>query len=186
VSARRWLAGALAAASLVTVAGCSSSAGDQPAPAAVAVATPPRPADGLRGPYPVVRVVDGDTIIVRTPSGDERVRMIGIDTPESVAPNRPVECFGPEASAETARLLDGAAVDLEMDPGQGERDRYDRLLAYVWRGDRLINLDLIASGFGYEYTYDDAYAYQREFQDAERRARATQEGLWAVSACGSA
>jgi micrococcal nuclease len=183
VSGRRSLAGAFAVLALVTSA-CGTQSDDGPT-AAAAVDMPPRPADDIEGPFAVVRVVDGDTIIVRTPSGDERVRMIGIDTPESVAPDRPVECFGPEASAETTRLLDGADVYLELDPSQGERDRYDRVLAYVWRGDRLVNLDLLASGYAYEYTYDDSYAYQREFQDAERQARATQEGLWAVSACGA-
>lgn len=183
MTGRRWLVGALAAAAVVTVA-CGSTQTQEPAAAASAVTTPPRPVDGVVGPFAVVRIVDGDTIIVRTPSGDERVRMLGIDTPESVAPDRPVECFGPEASAETARLLEGQEVLLERDPAQGERDRYDRILAYVWRGDRLVNLDLIASGYAYEYTYDDTYAYQRAFRAAEQRARATQEGLWAVSACG--
>lgn len=178
---------ALALVAGLWLAGCggsqASSEVDSAAPRP-AVSMPALPTSGLLGPYPVARVVDGDTIRVSTPEGEVPVRLIGIDAPESVAPNRPVECFGPEASAEAARLLEGGAVLLEPDPSQDAVDRYDRALAYVWRDGRLINLDLVAAGYAYEYTYDQPYRYQREFREAERLARLTQEGLWAVSACG--
>src|SRR5687768_6838497 len=80
----------------------------------------------------VVRVVDGDTIVVRLSSGEEHVRLIGIDTPETKKPGTPVECFGPEAAARMAALLPaGTAVRLERD--EEARDRFGRLLAYVFR-----------------------------------------------------
>lgn len=178
---------ALALVAGVWLAGCggpgASSDTDPSTPRPVG-SMPAMPTSGLLGPFPVARVVDGDTIRVLTSEGEIPVRLIGIDAPESVAPNRPVECFGPEASAETARLLEGGTVLLEPDPTQDAVDRYDRVLAYVWRDGRLINLDLVAAGYAYEYTYDQPYRYQREFQNAERLARQTQEGLWSVSACG--
>jgi micrococcal nuclease len=83
-------------------------------------------------PGTVINVVDGDTVDVRLDGGrTERIRLIGIDTPEVVDPRTAVQCFGREASAHAHKLLDGQQVSLEMDPSQGERDIYGRLLAYV-------------------------------------------------------
>jgi micrococcal nuclease len=81
---------------------------------------------GVDGPRGVVRVVDGDTVVI---APDTTVRLIGIDTPETVDPRKPVQCFGREASAYAHLLLDGRSVSLEYDPTQGRLDRYGRTLA---------------------------------------------------------
>ena len=113
-----------------------------------------------------------------------RVRLIGVDTPESVDPREPVQCFGREASAYTRRLVDGQAVLLEVDPTQGEFDRYDRRLGYVWTTDgRLVNYDLIRDGYAFEYTYNLPYRYQDAFKAAQRSARETSAGLWGPDTC---
>ncbi len=126
-------------------------------------------------------MVDGDTIRVGTADGDLKVRLIGIDTPETVDPNRPLGCYGPEASAEAERLLTGTSVYLELDPSQGDVDRYGRTLAYVWLTPRtMVNLALVRTGFATEYTYAAPYAYQAEFRAAQAQAQATAAGLWAA------
>jgi len=124
-----------------------------------------------------VEVVDGDTIKAIVFGKVETIRLIGIDTPESVHPSEPVACFGPNAS-QAARVLRGRLVMLEADPSQGDRDRYGRLLRYVFLDGRNFNRYLIAEGFAHEYTYDGPYKYQAEFKAAERQARATGKGLW--------
>ena len=131
----------------------------------------------------VVRPVDGDTIVVEIAGQEEAVRFIGIDTPESVAPDRPVECFGPEAKARTAELLPaGTVVRLERDVEP--RDRYDRLLAYVFRAsdDELVNLLLVEEGYAEARSYPPNVAHQGELDRAEAEARAAGKGLW--PACG--
>jgi micrococcal nuclease len=124
------------------------------------------------------RVVDGDTVVI---NGGEKVRLIGLNTPETVDPKRPVECFGPEASSEAKKILTGQTVRLETDPSQDARDKYGRLLAYVFLEDGT-NFDefMIENGYGYEYTYRTAYKYQKEFKAAEKEAQANGRGLWAV------
>ena len=93
----------------------------------------------------VVRVVAGDTLVL---DGGERVRLIGVDTPETVHPQKPVEYFGKEASAFTRQLVEGERVRLEYDLGTGRKDRYGRTLAYVYLEDgRLLNLAIIAGGY---------------------------------------
>jgi micrococcal nuclease len=133
-----------------------------------------------QGPFPVTRVVDGDTLRVLIQGQDTAVRLIGIDTPETVAPNRPVECAGPEASVYAEQLMAGQSVYLELDSSQGTYDRYDRVLAYVWLADRdvMVNLAMLQAGLAEEYTYDDVYAYQADFQRAERQAKDDLRGLW--------
>lgn len=102
----------------------------------------------------VAEVIDGDTIHVRLGSGVEKVRIIGIDTPETVDPNRPASCYGPEATAFAKKTLAGRAVTLELDPTQDRRDRYDRLLAHVHVGKALYAAEAIAGGFGIHYIYE--------------------------------
>lgn len=144
------------------------------------------PADTLTGPVPVSRVVDGDTLSVRTGDSDIKVRLIGVDTPELVDPRTPVQCFAQEASDFTKSALTGQLVYLEDDPSQDSTDRYGRRLAYVWTLDgRLINLDLIAEGYANEYTYSTPYRYQRRFQDAETAAAAQDRGLWNPKTCAA-
>lgn len=137
--------------------------------------------DDVDGPFAVTKVVDGDTIWVRVGGDRVKLRLIGIDTPETVDPGKPVGCFGPEASAEAARLLSDSSVYLELDPSQGETDRYDRTLAYVWMADgTMFNLEMIRKGFAREYTYDDPYEYQAPFREAEQLATSDGVGLWAA------
>ena len=137
--------------------------------------SPPKPPRLWR----VVRVVDGDTVEVAHRGRTESVRVIGIDTPETVHPTEPVECWGPQASADAERLLRGRRVLLRFDPSQGRRDTYDRLLAYVvipGRGD--FGELMLKRGNAAEYTYDDAYARRAAYRAAEAEARVNNRGLW--------
>ncbi|OGG41600.1 hypothetical protein A2837_00200 [Candidatus Kaiserbacteria bacterium RIFCSPHIGHO2_01_FULL_46_22] len=142
------------------------------------------PQESLTDSYEVLKVIDGDTIVVNKNGISETIRMIGVDTPETVHPSKAVQCFGVEASSQTKSWLVGQSVRLEIDSSQGERDKYGRMLAYVFRADGLfINQELIAKGFAYEYTYNLPYKYQAEFKAAEEKARTDKQGLWAESAC---
>ncbi|EHB45844.1 MULTISPECIES: thermonuclease family protein [Mycolicibacterium] len=179
----RVLAGLVGA---VLLAGCQvpSVAGQSPPDGTDYPVQPP--ADTLTGPAPVSRVVDGDTLWVKTDDGDTKVRLIGIDTPELVDPRTPVQCFAQEASDFTKSALTGQLVYLEDDPSQDSTDRYGRRLAYVWTLDgRLINLDLIAEGYANEYTYSTPYRYQRQFRAAEAAAAEQDRGLWNPKTCAA-
>jgi len=194
---KQWLTIAGMAAVLLA-SGCGSSVAPTQAPASkapavvtdstagiAAVGPPTWAAENVRGPFPVSRVVDGDTIWVQTDSGRLKVRLIGIDTAETVAPGQPVGCFGPEATAEAERLLAGTSVSLELDPSQGAVDRYDRTLAYVWMANGgLFNLAMVRDGFAIEYTYDQPYRYQAQFKSAQAQAQQSLAGMWSQSTCG--
>jgi micrococcal nuclease len=137
------------------------------------------------GTATVVAVIDGDTLVVDLAGGDEHVRLIGIDTPESVAPDRPDECYGAEASHHLADLAPpGTALRLERDVEA--RDQYDRLLAYAYRvrDDLFLNLAQVAGGFAEPLAYPPNTAHRADFERAAREARLAGAGLWA--ACGSA
>jgi micrococcal nuclease len=125
----------------------------------------------------VTRVVDGDTIEVQIDGNKYKVRYIGVDTPETVDPRRPVGYFGKEASAKNKELVEGKAVRLEKDVS--DTDRYDRLLRYVYVGEMMINLELIRLGYAKVATYPPDVKYVSIFLDAEREARSTGRGLWA-------
>jgi endonuclease YncB( thermonuclease family) len=132
----------------------------------------------------VLRVVDGDTIHVLLNNKDVTIRMIGIDTPETVDPRKPVQCFGKEASNHARQLLDGTTVYLEQDTSQGDYDKYNRLLSYIWMADgRLFNQVMIAEGYAFEYTYNLPYNYQAQFKSAQRNAQNQQIGLWSPNTC---
>ena len=134
--------------------------------------------------YQVIRVVDGDTIDASIAGETERIRIIGLDTPETVDPRQTVECFGLEASAKAKEFLLNQQVRLEADPTQGERDTYSRLLRYVFLADgRNYALEMIKQGYGHEYTYRVPHKYQQEYQQAENEARNAERGLWAPAAC---
>ena len=138
----------------------------------------------LAGLVTVTRVVDGDTIVIEINGTSEKIRLIGVDTPETVDPRKPVQCFGKEASAFTKSLLEGNQVRLESDSSQGDRDKYGRLLRYVFLSDdTFVNKEIIAQGYGHEYTYRTPYYYQKDFKTAERSARETKRGLWSPTAC---
>ena len=140
-----------------------------------------RKPSGVVGPVAVARVVDGDTVYLADGS---KLRLIGLDTPETVDPRKPVQCFGREASARAHELLDGTSVFLETDPTQGTFDKYGRTLAYLWMADgRLYNELMIASGYAHEYTYDVPYRYRDRFIEAEAEARAADRGLSSPRTC---
>lgn len=134
--------------------------------------------------YSVTDVVDGDTLKISMNGSVETLRLIGIDTPETVDPRKPVQCFGKEASNKAKELLIGKKVRIEKDSSQGERDKYDRLLAYIYREDGLFfNKQMIEQGYAHEYTYDSAYKYQAEFKAAQKAAQTAQAGLWSPNTC---
>jgi micrococcal nuclease len=134
--------------------------------------------------YEVVKVVDGDTIDLRMEGEVIRVRLIGINTPETVDPRKPVECFGKEASMRMKVFLSGGRVSLQYDSSQGMEDKYARRLAYVYLPDgTFINELMIAEGYAYEYTYRTPYQYQRTFKESERLARLNSLGLWSPHVC---
>jgi micrococcal nuclease len=131
----------------------------------------------------VTRVVDGDTIHVRLGGRDERVRYIGVDTPESVKPGTPVQCFAKRASAYNERLVEGQTVRLVLDAEH--RDRYGRLLAYVYRaGDGLfVNAALVRGGYAVPLTIPPNVAHAAEIRRIAATARRDGRGLW--SSCES-
>ncbi len=136
------------------------------------------------GTFQVERVVDGDTIVVATAGGNEKVRLIGINTPETVDPRKPVECFGKEASRRTHELVEGKTVRLEADPQAGDRDKYGRLLRYVYLADGTdVNELLVREGFAHENGYGRNYAKREQFRTAEAEARDARRGLWDPQAC---
>jgi micrococcal nuclease len=128
----------------------------------------------------VLRVVDGDTIRVRLGGHTERVRYIGVDTPESVKPGAPVQCFAKRASAANAALVAGRSVRLVGDVEQ--RDRYGRLLAYVYRepDGAFVNAELVRDGFARTMTIAPNVAHARELAGLAREARRAGRGLWAA------
>jgi micrococcal nuclease len=167
------------------------------APSSLAPSSTPEPAGPTPEPTPawgavpigateraiVVRVVDGDTIVVDRGFGDERVRYIGVDTPETVDPRQPVQWMGAEASQANKRLVEGREVVLELDIS--ETDRFDRLLRYVWLEDSdspsgwlLVNLRLVDEGFAQVVTYPPDVRYTDLFIAAQRGAREAARGLW--------
>lgn len=132
----------------------------------------------------VVKVIDGDTITVSINGTTDTIRIIGLNTPETVDPRKGVECFGREASAFAKQTLSGKTVYLEPDASQSERDKYGRLLRFVFLED---NSDYgkvaIQEGFGYEYTYDLPYRYQTEYKQAQQQAQTYKRGLWEDNIC---
>ncbi|MGA0863698.1 MAG: thermonuclease family protein [Ilumatobacteraceae bacterium] len=140
-----------------------------------AACTPP----DFDGGATVMSVVDGDTLVVRMAGRTETVRLIGVDTPETVHPSKPVECFGPEASARTAALLPkGTRITVVRDAEA--RDRYGRLLLYVTRAaDGLfVNLDIVEQGYAVPLSIEPNTAHQRDFAEAAHRASTARLGLW--------
>jgi micrococcal nuclease len=164
-----------AAAGAVALGGCEQLdlAEDQ---GTAAEAPRNRPGTTLEGR--VTRVVDGDTIHVRVDGRREKVRYIGVDTPESVKPGSPVECFGKAAAAANRRLVDGERVRLRLDAEP--RDRFGRLLAYVHRrrDGVFVNAALVRHGFATTLTIPPNVAHAELFGRLQRQARAAGRGLW--------
>lgn len=126
--------------------------------------------------YEVVRVVDGDTIEVLIDGEKKTIRYIGIDTPETVHPSKPVECFGFEASNKNKKLVVGKKVRLTKDVS--ETDKYGRLLRYVYVDDTFVNLTLVQEGYANALSYPPDMAFNEEFRKAEQEAREDKRGLW--------
>jgi len=127
----------------------------------------------------VTRVVDGDTVIVEPERGGTiRVRLIGVDTPETVKQDTAPQCFGREASARTHQLADHATVRLEFDTAVDRVDRYGRTLAYVWLpNERMLNSELLTGGYAREYDYNHQnYRYRDQFRDAQTSAQHANRG----------
>lgn len=137
--------------------------------------------------YSVLRVIDGDTVDVEIGGKKETLRLIGIDTPETVDPRKSIQCFGKEASTKARELLNDQKVRIEADSSQGERDKYGRLLRYIFiQNGTNFNEYMIKEGYAHEYTYQsNPYKYQQQFKNAEREARDNGKGLWAADACSS-
>lgn len=150
----------------IAISACSDRDGTE-------VATP-----GAKHQAEVSRVIDGDTVEVEINGREEDVRYIGVDTPESVAPDRPVECFGPESSSLNRRLVEGREVTLIV--GQEPRDQYGRLLAYVRLGDVLINAELVRRGFATTLTIPPNDRLAGWLHSLETRARNLGIGLWGL------
>ena len=130
----------------------------------------------------VVAVVDGDTVDVAWAGQRERVRLLGVDTPETVAPDRPVGCYGPEAAAFTQQRLQGRTVRLQFD--RERRDRFGRLLAYVDVEGRRFNDDLLAGGYARLLVIPPNGRHARAMLDRELEARSAGRGLWGACSAG--
>jgi micrococcal nuclease len=130
----------------------------------------------------VVKVTDGDTIRVQNLKGKEfGVRVVGIDTPETVDPRTPVQCFGPKASAEAKKRLSGKRVRLVRDPKSEKIDKYGRTLAYVQTKDGDdYGLGMIKDGLAREYTYKRPHDRQKEYRRAQNEAKVEKKGMWGV------
>ena len=130
------------------------------------------------GLFEVSRFVDGDTIVVDMQGKAEKVRFIGVDTPETHKPNTPVQCYGPAAAAHTKAVIGNNRVRLESDSLSTDRDRYDRLLRYVYLPDNtLVNENLIQNGYGFYYPYFP-FTKAEQFATAQQAAQASLKGLW--------
>ena len=143
-----------------------------------APAPPPAPANLTEGVYRVGRVVDGDTLKL---ANHAVIRLIGVDTPETVKPEFPVEPWGPEASKFTKEFVASGEVRLQFD--RERLDRFGRFLAYVWVGDRLLNEELLRAGLArFTPYFDYAGTMKTRFRRAEEEARAARRGIWSAPA----
>lgn len=138
--------------------------------------------EGEKEDVTVNRVIDGDTIEVEMPNGaNESVRLLLIDTPESVHPDKPDQPYGEEASEYVKeKLSEGTEIKLEYDGTK--RGQYDRLLAYIWVDGDNLNQELIEKGFArYAYEYDPPYKYQDEFKESEKEAEKEEKNIWSIN-----
>lgn len=130
------------------------------------------------GLYSVAHFVDGDTIDVNMDGHTETVRFIGVDTPETHRPNTPVQCFGPEAAAYTKSLIGNNKLRLQADPLDTNRDRYGRLLRYLYLPDgTLVQEKLVSEGYAFAYT-QFPFEKKQQFVNEETQAKAAKKGLW--------
>ena len=132
------------------------------------------------GLYTVTHFTDGDTITIDMDGHSEKIRFIGVDTPETHKPNTPVQCFGPQAAARTKELIGNQKIRLVSDSLTTNRDRYDRLLRYIYLTDGTnVNKKLIEEGYAFYYPYFP-FSKSNEFNIAEQNAIGKRLGLWAA------
>lgn len=166
---------------MLVLAGCVSASTDATQTAQTTFATAARESSASSTvtelEVELVEVLDGDTIAVVIDGVAERVRLIGINTPEAG------ECFADEATAALATLVAGRSIRLESDTS--DRDRYDRLLRYVWVDDLFANEELVFGGFAIARRYEPDTAMAERFEAAQAEARGSAAGLWATDACGA-
>ncbi|ALS21468.1 MULTISPECIES: thermonuclease family protein [Paenibacillus] len=144
-----------------------------------AASTPASPAENkIFSTAKVTGVVDGDTIKVELEGKEETVRMILVDTPETVHPNKPVQPFGPEASALAKKTLEGKEVKLERDVSQ--RDRYGRILAYVYVDDQMFNEVLLEKGLARVSVFPPDVKYVDRFREIQKKAQKARLGIWSI------
>lgn len=135
--------------------------------------------------YLVTSVLDGDTFRIKYEGKTQSIRLLGIDAPESTKTRyKYLECFGTEAKNYLKSLIDKKKITFQFDSSQDQKDMYDRLLAYVYLDDELINQKMIEDGYAKEYTYKTAYTYQSPFKQAEQSAQDQQLGLRNETTCG--
>lgn len=144
--------------------------------------------EGLQWPIvttKVLHVEDGDTFEVRIAGKTERIRMVGIDTPETVDPRKPIQCYGPEASDHTKQVLADQMVTLTSDTVSGDRDIYGRLLRYVTLADGSdYGQALLSEGYAREYDYKgQRYSKRSVYRAAQTEAKAAKRGLWSPETC---
>lgn len=169
----------VALGSFLLLVACSGASSERNGPPSVTQGTAPStPGEGAgdRANALVTGVTDGDTIEVAFRGRTLRVRLIGIDTPESVAPGEPVQCYAMAASRFTESELNGQRVRLEFDVEH--IDRYGRTLAYVWLGGEMFNETLVREGYAFVTTYPPNVKYEDVFLEAQREARAHGRGVW--------
>ena len=123
--------------------------------------------------YEVIRVIDGDTVELKN---GERLRYNDIDTPETVHPSKPVECYGPQASAKNKELVEGEIILVEL--GNPEKDRYGRLLGYVYIDDLFVNAELVRGGYAEVNSYGNLGSKLSNLLDIEKNAKKSMNGLW--------
>jgi micrococcal nuclease len=176
-AARTWLPTLAAILAVLLLAGCRPEQAPRLATTPAERASwPPVPPEAVAAR--VERVVDGDTFVAAVAGRSERIRLIGVDTPETVDPDRPVQPYGREASSFAKRMLSDRTVRLEGDVEP--RDRYGRLLAYVWLPDGTFwNALLAAEGYARLITIPPDVSYAGLFRDLVEEARAANRGLWA-------
>lgn len=167
-----------AATDLSTSVSVSAQSAAETMSASPALAATTTAESGPPAVYPVLSVVDGDTLHVLVNGQDEKVRLIGINAPETN------ECWGSNATTAASALLNGASVQLLADPTQADKDEYGRLLRYVMLPDGTdFGLKMINDGNAYEYTYDAPYQNQAQYQNLQAAAKANGNGLWSAGTC---
>lgn len=181
---RRLAGSALAARTVAVAAGAlalSACGGESAAQTTAQTAAQTATKDTILDTALVVEVIDGDTVTLDVGGHTETVRLVGIDTPETVHPTKPVECFGPQASAFLTRVLPpGSQVRIQRDTQA--RDSYGRLLLYLFlpapSGDRFVNLELVARGFVVPLAIEPNTRWRSAFVDAAFEAQQNSRGLW--------